>query len=155
MDSKKLLLTWEAFDEAVFAGAEEFRNSPWVMDGNCTGIYGIPRGGLVLAIALSHHLDLPLLPSPQKRCIVVDDVIETGRTMLKLLDDCNKAGITDQHIAAWTWVSKNEDLSTGYYKFVDPDVWIVFPWEDWTQADKDKAGYERRTALKVPPAQTR
>lgn len=149
MDTKRLLLTWDAFDEAVQAATAEFKNSAWVTDGNCSGIYGIPRGGLILAVALSHHLELPLLLQPQKRCIIVDDVIETGVTFHNLLDHCNKEmGISDNDLAAWCWISKNPELGkAGHHKYVDPDVWVVLPWEDWAKAADDmRKYYERRTA---------
>ena len=43
-----------------------------------SGIYGIPRTGIYLAIALSEKLNLPLLQSPEKESLIVDAIVDTG-----------------------------------------------------------------------------
>ncbi|MFM8935698.1 MAG: hypothetical protein ACKOE9_01760, partial [Vulcanococcus sp.] len=68
-------LSWAEFDQAVTHIAASCAGQSFC------GIHGIPRGGLVLAVALSHRLALPLLPVAQAGCLVVDDVVETGRTL--------------------------------------------------------------------------
>lgn len=133
-----LLLTWDDFMDAVLAGVQDVTLSPWFK--NCPGVYGIPRGGLVLAVAFSHHLKIPMLLKPADRCLVVDDCFETGHTYLKLIA---KTGVKD--VAGWVWINKNPTLNQNYYRFVDPDTWVVFPWEDYMAAEKDKTDYERRT----------
>ena len=68
-------LGWPEFDGAVA------RIALLCADRRFSGIHGIPRGGLVLAVSLSHRLELPLLATPQPGCLIVDDVFETGRTL--------------------------------------------------------------------------
>jgi len=54
-----------------------------------TGIYGIPKGGVPLAIALSNKLDIPLvncLNGLQPLVLVVDDLIDTGRTLYEYVN---------------------------------------------------------------------
>ena len=46
-----------------------------------TGVYGVPRGGLCLAVALNHAIERPLLSVPEPSALIVDDVYETGRTL--------------------------------------------------------------------------
>lgn len=46
------------------------------------GIFGIPKGGLIIAILLSYKTKLPLLSAPCKGCLVVDDDMSTGLTLL-------------------------------------------------------------------------
>ena len=46
-----------------------------------SGIYGVPRGGLCLAVALSHKLQINLIKEPIKNSLIVDDVYETGITL--------------------------------------------------------------------------
>ena len=46
-----------------------------------SGIYGVPRGGLCLAVALSHKLKIKLISEPIKNSLIVDDVYETGITL--------------------------------------------------------------------------
>ena len=64
-------LSWEELDEAVFKLASTFEGVA------LNGVYGFPRGGLPLAVALSHQLSIPLLKEPEEDCLFVDDVYET------------------------------------------------------------------------------
>jgi hypothetical protein len=52
------VLTWHDFDRAVASIAERLHGRRF------RGVHGLPRGGLVLAVSLSHRLELPLLPDP-------------------------------------------------------------------------------------------
>ena len=47
--------SWKSFDSAVKLAVSKYKDQKFV------GVYGIPRGGLCLAVALSHHLKIPLL----------------------------------------------------------------------------------------------
>lgn len=89
--------------------------------GRFDGIYGIPRGGLPLAVKLSHHLNLPILAGGvTSKTLVVDDVADSGATLLP-------------------YVGRKATIVTIFYKpwsKVKPDIWlrktenhIVFPWE--------------------------
>ena len=69
------LLSWDDFDRAVDHIAARCAGRRF------SGIHGIPRGGLCLAVALSHRLALPLLADARPGCLLVDDVYETGLTL--------------------------------------------------------------------------
>jgi len=142
--TRKLLLSWDDFDEAVFAGTEHILLSTYYKRNLITGIYGIPRGGLVLAVALSHHTRLPLTPVLQEGCVIVDDVLESGVTMERTLNAFYKQ-FPDGCCAAWVWVTKNPTLGSGYGRFEDPNMWVVFPWENWQAAEEDKKLYDQRS----------
>lgn len=85
------------------------------------GIYAIPRGGLVIAVKLSHELNLPLLMGGvTKNTLVIDDVADTGSMLLPLKE--RKAIIATIFYKPWSKVV--------------PDIWlrktgnyIDFPWE--------------------------
>ena len=98
------------------------------------GIYGKPRGGLCLAVALSHRLDLPLLLEPQDGMIWVDDIIDSGKTVRE---------IQHKPAAIACWVNRNNaqlaDVSA--YVMFDDD-WVVFPWEQEYNALYDLEAYE-------------
>ena len=64
-------LSWVEFDQAVQSLVEQLSSTTFA------GIYGGPRGGLCLAVALSHALQRPLLAEPQPDALIVDDVYET------------------------------------------------------------------------------
>jgi len=62
--------TWSEFDKSVEQIANECRFKEF------SGIYGVPRGGLCLAVALSHKLKIELISEPIKNSLIVDDVYE-------------------------------------------------------------------------------
>jgi len=122
-------LRWQEFDRAVERLARIGGGRP------NSGIHGIPRGGLVLAVALSHRLELPLLSEPQPGCLVVDDVFETGRTLAPYRDL--------EEATLLVWISKAEPL---WWQAVEVDPspdWIVFPWENAERAAADERRYRR------------
>lgn len=48
---------------------------------NVESVYGVPRGGVPLAMALAPRLNLPLVQSPIPfRTLIVDDVIDSGKS---------------------------------------------------------------------------
>ena len=67
--------TWSEFDKSVEKIADKCRFKEF------SGIYGVPRGGLCLAVALSHKLKINLISEPIKNSLIVDDVYETGITL--------------------------------------------------------------------------
>jgi hypoxanthine phosphoribosyltransferase len=120
-------LSWFDFDQAVNTIVDRVAAQQF------SGIHGIPRGGLVLAVALSHRLDQPLLPSPQPGCLLVDDVYETGLTLApyRELVDCTTV----------VWVSKAEPQWWQAVEVTDSREWIVFPWENAAAAAADEQLY--------------
>ncbi|MFM8258544.1 MAG: phosphoribosyltransferase [Vulcanococcus sp.] len=120
-------LSWAEFDQAVTHIAASCAGQSFC------GIHGIPRGGLVLAVALSHRLALPLLPVAQAGCLVVDDVVETGRTLEP------HRQLVDARLVVW--VSKLEPQGWQAVEVTHASDWIVFPWEDAAAAAADEAQY--------------
>ena len=60
--------TWSEFDESVEHIAKECEFLEF------SGIYGVPRGGLCLAVALSHKLKIKLISEPINNSLIVDDI---------------------------------------------------------------------------------
>jgi hypoxanthine phosphoribosyltransferase len=120
-------LSWAEFDHAVETIAGSCRGSAF------NGIHGIPRGGLVLAVALSHRLELPLLETPQPGCLVVDDVYETGQTLAP------HRNLAESRVVVW--VSKAEPQWWQAVEVTHSSEWIVFPWEQAAVATRDEADY--------------
>ena len=120
-------LSWDDFDQAVYQLASLFK------DRVLTGVYGFPRGGLCLAVALSHRLRLPLLHEIEPGCLVVDDIYETGRTLAP----------ASQYEGAEcaVWISKVEPTWFRAVKVIDSPDWIIFPWEDPRSAITDEEAY--------------
>ena len=70
--------TWEEFDKSVESIANKCKSLEF------SGIYGVPRGGLCLAVALSHKLKINLISKPKKNSLIVDDVYAVSYTHLTL-----------------------------------------------------------------------
>ena len=108
--------TWNEFDESVDYIANQSRF--WEL----SGIYGVPRGGLCLAVALSHRLNIELIEKPLKNSLIVDDVYETGIT-LSNFKDIKGANF-------FVLVSKTEPIWWNTVNLSKKKEWIVFPWEN-------------------------
>jgi len=97
-------------------------------------VYGVPRGGLMVALYISHQLDIPIISNflfdgviekeskyTIDEVLVVDDIIDTGKTVGKIK-------------------GYGFDVASIFYRFscpVKPDYfvfemeteWVVFPYE--------------------------
>ena len=120
-------LSWDDFDRAVQAIAAR------CVGRRFSGIHGIPRGGLCLAVALSHRLGLPLLADPRPGCLLVDDVYETGLTL-----EAHRQLPDSQAVV---WISKAEPQWWLAVEVTSAADWIVFPWENPEAAARDELLY--------------
>ena len=120
-------LSWADFDRALDSAVARLASC------SLSGVYGVPRGGLVLAVCLSHRLGIPLLEQPQAGCLVVDDIYETGRTVAPYRERSD--------FTTLVWISKLPPLWWQALEVqVDPE-WILFPWENAEAALADEEQY--------------
>ena len=115
----KVYVTWEEFDSSVKLLAERIKQSKV----NVSNIYGIPRGGSIVAICLSHLLNVPIV----KHCfnddtLLIDDVIDTGKTLEEYYH-------YDYVIASLYWCKEASFKPHIYVNQKLKNQWIVFPWE--------------------------
>ena len=120
-------LNWLEFDSQIYSIFNRCK------DKNFEGVYGFPRGGLCLAVALSHSLGIPLLEKPQDNSLIVDDIYDTGHTLEKIK---NIKG-SETHV----WISKRKPTWWKSYKYIQDNEWIVFPWENINTAAQDRDLY--------------
>ena len=85
------------------------------------GIYGIPAGGLILAVYLHHRLDLPLLLAPTKNSLVVDDIVDNGLSMSHY--------ITKGNFTVSLFYRENGIWKPDIWLHKKIDKWVHFPWE--------------------------
>ena len=114
------LMTWAMFDKATRKLAE--RIIVLKKNGVVKSIYGIPRGGLVVAVRLSHMLDLPLILDSkeiQPHTLVVDDIADSGKTLRKYKNS----------LTATLYYNKRSAVIPKFWIFKKKDKWVVFPWE--------------------------
>ena len=125
--------TWSEFDKSVDYIANQCKFLKF------SGIYGVPRGGLCLAVALSHKLDTKLVEKPSKNSLIVDDIFETGITLsnFKHIEGANFYVLVSKKKPIW-WNTVN----ISYKK-----EWIVFPWESKKNELKDEKEYKKKRGL--------
>ena len=125
--------TWSEFDKSVNHIANQCKYL------KLSGIYGIPRGGLCLAVALSHKLDIQIIEKPTKNSLIVDDVFETGITLSKFK---NIEGAN-----FFVLVSKKKPIWWNTVIMSNKKEWIVFPWESKKNEIKEEKEYNRKRGL--------
>ena len=125
--------TWKDFDDAVRKLTFRIKAVK-----GATGIYGEPRGGLCLAVALSHHTGLPLVKKPGPGVVWVDDIADKGHTLMRA--DC------DGSIARFVWMEKKHNpIPVASVITVPNKCWVVFPWEDPDKAQSDFNSYNAKS----------
>ncbi len=122
------VLKWDEFNSCIKSITSSCK------DKNFSGVYGIPRGGLCLAVALSHSLDIPLVTEITSGCLVVDDVYETGKTLSRIL--------TIPNTTTFVWFSKVTPQWWNAVEIVSSDEWLIFPWENKDRAEEDMKAYQ-------------
>ena len=122
--------TWTEFDKGVELIAKRCRSFKF------SGIYGIPRGGLCLAVALSHKLNVDLISKPIKNSLIVDDIYETGIT-LNPFKDIDGARF-------FVLFSKSDPIWWNTLYKIDKNEWIVFPWENKKLVYDDQEKYLKK-----------
>ena len=127
-------LSWQQFDQAVSSLAQ------LCMGRACSGVFGVPRGGLCLAVGLSHALEIPLLLTPTSDALIVDDVYETGRTLDAFHEQCPEACFA-------VWVSKCPPRWWTTVEVSSANDWLVFPWESRERAAADERDYRSSRCL--------
>ena len=125
--------SWSEFDKSVEKIANKCRFKDF------SGIYGVPRGGLCLAVALSHKLKINLISKPIKNSLIVDDVYETGITLntFKNIDGA----------MFFVLFSKIKPIWWNTVHISEKSEWIVFPWENFANLQSDREDYIKRRGL--------
>lgn len=88
-----------------------------------SGVFGLPRGGLIPAVIISHDLDIPLLAAPAPGCLIVDDIADTGVTLKHYKDSGYKIAVLVHKFHTSSVTPDFSGIQTN-----DPN-WVVFPWE--------------------------
>lgn len=139
-------LAWTEIDIGIQEIADTIKKSEL----NFNYIYGIPRGGLPLAVMLSHLLNKPLIMNLDARhkILLVDDICDSGDT----IDTFLKLSKNIVKVVCLINLTKRTDIIScrlGYGEdenFTFDKKWVIFPWESRENAKNDLKKYESRTA---------
>lgn len=127
---KRWFYTWEEFEDDCIKLADLIKKSGKKFD----SLYGIPRGGLIMAVRLSHKLGLSVIMHDAnigEKTLVVDDIADSGNTMMQFLSD-------KKHHATATLFYNPASKHAPTYFCRKKDGWIVFPWEEEKTSRYDK-----------------
>ena len=124
----KEFISWEQYDDyiaKIFDWVDQLQRYQGL---NIGAVYGLPRGGLPVAVSLSHKLNLPLLMDyydrkivTDKQILVVDDIADTGHTL---------KGFENEHNVIVTLHFHEQSIvKPDFYCEEKGDKWIVYPWE--------------------------
>ena len=123
--SDKTFISWSQYELYIAKIAD------WITmccEEEVGAIYGLPRGGLPIAVSLSHKLDLPILMNyydrklaTRKKILVVDDIADTGHTL--------KSFETPHNVICTIHYHQDSITKPDFFCSEKGDDWIVSPWE--------------------------
>ena len=122
--------SWREFDKSVEYIANKCKSLEF------SGIYGVPRGGLCLAVALSHKLKINMISEPIQNSLIVDDVYETGIT-LNTFKEIKGAMF-------FVLFSKIKPIWWNTVFISEKSEWIVFPCENELNSQSDRNEYIKK-----------
>jgi len=121
-------MSWKWVDDQIEELAERLK------DKKLRYISGIPRGGLIPAIMLSHKLGVTYIPFDEAKkygrhdirfknedILLVDDICDSGVTMKDYAPRFITATLCLRYIS--------ETIPEYYGEKIKDDRWLVFPWE--------------------------
>tara|TARA_B100000989_G_C19525858_1_gene466836 strand:+ start:2358 stop:2801 length:444 start_codon:yes stop_codon:yes gene_type:complete len=125
----KHYIDWVEIDSLIFRLIYKIKESNLEFK----NIYGIPRGGLIPAVILSHKLNIPLAKEDiGPNTLIVDDICDSGETLDKLVEKY-------QTLYSFPFNLKTAVLHykphtscfepTLYAEKWNKDVWLTYPWE--------------------------
>jgi hypoxanthine phosphoribosyltransferase len=117
-------LTWEEYIGMILNLIDLIKKSGKKID----YVYGVPRGGLIPAVIISHALEIPILSNfmdgKDGTVLIVDDLVDTGKTIIDLI-----AIRKNMNIVVVT-LFKHKECRVFPDIYVQENVgWIYFPYE--------------------------
>lgn len=119
----KIFYSWNDIDRAINFLSFLLRNE------SIDFITGVPRGGIIPAVMLSHKMNikyidkLPIDKILSSNIAIVDDICDSGNT----INQYNEVGF----ITICIDKKHSSVVSPNYFSYIAPDdKYIVYPWEN-------------------------
>lgn len=110
-------ITWKQVENLITKNLHKIKN--------VENIYGIPRGGLIPAVMISHLTGLKLTSKITKKTLIVDEICDTGQTFIELEKELGFKPKTfvlhKKNIAKYEPTISCQNIRT--------KKWIIYPWE--------------------------
>jgi len=121
----KRYLNWNDVDRAINRIVASINSSEIKI--NAVG--GLPRGGLIPAVMLSHRLSIPFVSQAQIQTtigniLIVDDICDSGKTLKRFKFEENI------YTATLHWKQSSEYQPNYFWEIAYENEWIVYPWEN-------------------------
>jgi hypoxanthine phosphoribosyltransferase len=121
----KRFLSWNDIERAINKIVASINSSEIKI--NAVG--GLPRGGLIPAVMLSHRLGIPFVSQANIKSIfgnilIVDDICDSGQTLKKFKFEENV------YTATLHWKQSSEYQPNYFWEVAYENEWIVYPWEN-------------------------
>ena len=140
---EKTIITYEMYDHMMDNLVEQIEFSKSYT--KVKYVYGPPRGGLPIAVHLSHHLGLEFVndewfcsimtQEQREKTLIVDDVADTGKTLQNLkLRHCINFITATLHY-------KSRSVIKPDFFVEKNNTWLIYPWEQLDEIP-NREGYD-------------
>lgn len=120
----KRFITWRDIDDAVERLSINIINS----NVEIAAVGGLPRGGLIPAVMLSHKLTIPFVSQANiagvtGNILIVDDICDSGKTLKRFKFESNV------YTATLHYKTTAEYEPHYWWKLAPENEYIYYPWE--------------------------
>ena len=121
MDTKsKIFVSWDEIERLTNLLSVKIKLS----HPDVSSIMGLPRGGLIPAVMISHKLDIPLVFTPTENTLIVDDICDSGETFKKVYQQYPNLKFACLHFKPHVSI-----FNPTIYAQEVGDEWLYYPWE--------------------------
>ncbi len=128
MEQEQEYYTWQEFARDVEKMTAMLESKGLIS--TFKNVYGFPRGGLILAVCISHRLGIPLILDREQiteKTLIVDDIADTGKTLYPLKIHYLLSSL--KPIIITLFYHRQSLFAPDIWLREKKDKWIHFPWE--------------------------
>jgi len=120
MSKSKIFVSWDEIERLTNLLSVKIKLS----HPDVSSIMGLPRGGLIPAVMISHKLDIPLVFTPTENTLIVDDICDSGETFKKVYQQYPNLKFACLHFKPHVSI-----FNPTIYAQEVGDEWLYYPWE--------------------------